>query len=402
MRDVRRWFTASICIERGKRVEALWEEDLNWYTATVEKDFQNGTVQIRWDDPDGWPVSSICDLEDLRVLRLSYKPGDLVVALFEEDYEWYNATVVQDKGGSFVVLWDDPDGGPELAVCLPEHLRMVEVVDDYKPGDLVEAMCDEDQTWYTAVVQERFDCGYVVLWDDPGDSPTSVCRPRYMKHIRFFSDYQVGDRVDARSETGEMLPAVVSEVHSGGTFQVQWEGARTGQRTSCCCSKDMKGVFREYSIGDRVEALYPDTWEWQVGVVRRYLELGAFLIRWDYPSGPQMSMCTPEEMMLLEDDDIDCLEDSFEPPSFQGEEIEAAELGPHEEPNLWQGRAHIVFAEPQEVQSTQIQLSKFIAMHGQSMQHARWWPFFIRQLLPWSLPCTWGGARGRVGGWWPY
>ena len=54
----------------------------------------------------------------------------------------------------------------------------------------------------------------------------------------------------------------------------------------------MKGVFREYSIGDRlevravlfqllhrvhrveqilaarVEALYPDTWEWQVGVVR--------------------------------------------------------------------------------------------------------------------------------------
>ena len=26
---------------------------------------------------------------------------------------------------------------------------------------------------------------------------------------------------------------------------------------------------------------------------RRHLELGAFLIRWDYPSGPQMSMCTP-------------------------------------------------------------------------------------------------------------
>lgn len=68
-----------------------------------------------------------------------------MVALFEEDYEWYNATVVQDpvllfasrhskcfekfecgqdkSDGSFVVLWDDPDGGPELAVCFPEHLR---------------------------------------------------------------------------------------------------------------------------------------------------------------------------------------------------------------------------------------------------------------------------------------
>jgi hypothetical protein len=30
------------------------------------------------------------------------------------------------------------------------------------------------------LVKERFDCGYVVLCDDPGDSPTSVCRPRYM------------------------------------------------------------------------------------------------------------------------------------------------------------------------------------------------------------------------------
>lgn len=50
------------------------------------EDFQNGTVQIRWDDPDGWPVSSICDLEDLRVLRLSYKPGaarhQLIAAVF--------------------------------------------------------------------------------------------------------------------------------------------------------------------------------------------------------------------------------------------------------------------------------------------------------------------------------
>ena len=85
-------------------------------------------------------------------------------------------------------------------------------------------------------LQERCCHGsYVIRWDEPGDSPeTSVCRPRYMtlgriwaclllflvdastlvlwwavafwrlarKHVRSFSDYQVGDRVDARSETG--------------------------------------------------------------------------------------------------------------------------------------------------------------------------------------------------------
>ena len=40
-----------------------------------EKEFPNGTVKIRWDDPDGWPDVSVCDLEDVRTLRLSYKPG---------------------------------------------------------------------------------------------------------------------------------------------------------------------------------------------------------------------------------------------------------------------------------------------------------------------------------------
>jgi len=305
-------------LEVGKRVEALWEEDLNWYAAIVEEEFPNGTVKIRWDDPDGWPDVSICDLEDVRTLRLSYKPGDLVVALFEDDYEWYNATVVQDQGSSFVVRWDDPDGGPELSVCPPEHIRMVEVADDYRSGDLIEAMCEEDLIWYSGVVQERCCHGsYVIRWDEPGDSPeTSVCRPRYMKHVRSFSDYQVGDRVDARSETGEMLPAVVGEVHSDGTFEVQWEGAR-GRRTSRCVSEDLKGIFRDYSVGDRVEALYPDTWEWQVGVVRRLLDYGAFLVRWDHPNGPRMSMCTPEEMAPLEhEDDIDWLEDSTFQPSM--------------------------------------------------------------------------------------
>ena len=63
-------------------------------------------------------------------------PGDLVVALFEEDYEWYNATVVEDKGGSFLVLWDDPDGGPELATCIPEHLRTLGI--SKKEGKLIQ------------------------------------------------------------------------------------------------------------------------------------------------------------------------------------------------------------------------------------------------------------------------
>ncbi|CAK9082034.1 unnamed protein product [Durusdinium trenchii] len=343
----------------GKRVEALWEDDLNFYPATVVKDFENGTVQIRWDDPDGHPDISNSDLEDVRPLRLSYSPGDLVVALYEEDYEWYNATVVQDRGdGKFVVLWDDPDGGPELSICPPENIRMVEVVDDYKPGDPVEALYDEDQTWYTGVVQDS--CGegfYVVLWDDPGDAPeTTVCRSRYMKHLSTFSDYQVGDHVHARIETGEFLPAVVGDVHPDGTFEVQWEGEKT--HTSRCNCEDMKGVFRDYTLGDRVEALYPDSLDWQVGVVRRQLDYGAFLVRWDYPTnGHLMSMCTPEEMSLLEEeDDIEWLEDSDAFPCPELPSITGAEdLFPASNP------MEVHCPEPPEAQSTQIHLSKVVA-----------------------------------------
>lgn len=32
---------------------------------------------------------------------------------------------------------------------------MVEVADDYRSGDLIEAMCEEDLIWYSGVVQDR-------------------------------------------------------------------------------------------------------------------------------------------------------------------------------------------------------------------------------------------------------
>ncbi|CAE7259103.1 unnamed protein product [Symbiodinium pilosum] len=222
-----------------------------------------------------------------------------------EDGEWYNATVVKDLGdGGFEVSWDDPDGGPETSVCNAEEMRLVEVDEDYAQGDWVEAMFDLDQIWYPGVVEEAFgNKTFLVRWDDPDGGPeTSVCAPRYMKHHSvYYCDYQVGDRVDARSSSGEVRPAFIGDIHADGSFDVQWETDSEEGRFRCW-AEDLKGVRRDYGVGDRVEALYPGTWEWQTGVVRRRLEFGAFEIRWDQPgAGPASSMSTPEEMSPLQD-----------------------------------------------------------------------------------------------------
>ena len=164
---------------------------------------------------------------------------------------------------------------------------MVEVVDDYKPGDLVEAMCDEDQTWYTAVVQDsslgakrlewcrnwmklvqsrdpcegeiwlriRRSLGWSRWFTDKrlqakihdtwifnlqnshtgrkflnlgefGDLMPPILRHVLRKHIRFFSDYQVGDRVDARSETG--VPQLLFKTHCSHFLMFPWLIYRSG------------------------------------------------------------------------------------------------------------------------------------------------------------------------------
>ena len=45
--------------------------------SACKQDFQNGTCLVLWDDPDGGPELSHCAVPDLRILRLSYSPGDL-------------------------------------------------------------------------------------------------------------------------------------------------------------------------------------------------------------------------------------------------------------------------------------------------------------------------------------
>jgi predicted RNA-binding protein with RPS1 domain len=50
--------------------------------------------------------------------------GDAVEAVFEDDGNWYPGTVEKaNKDGSFVVKWDNPDGGPETSTINAENIK---------------------------------------------------------------------------------------------------------------------------------------------------------------------------------------------------------------------------------------------------------------------------------------
>lgn len=142
----------------GDRVEAIFANDGTWYPAVVVNDYSDGTLDVRWDDPDGGPAVSRCGQDNVRKLaapmhlkgpvvgqaeeaaapssdadalraRGDAAPppskdtnpleiGDTVEAIFGDDGQWYPGVVVKDNGdGTIDVRWDDPDGGPEVSTC---------------------------------------------------------------------------------------------------------------------------------------------------------------------------------------------------------------------------------------------------------------------------------------------
>lgn len=345
--------------EPGARIEAYFEEDGEWYPCTVEWQNDDGSLHVRWDNPGNGPEVSDCWLEDVRelVIVTDYTAGEPVRAVFPGDGAWYNGTVEgRGAGGRFRVHWDDPDGGPESSLCGPESVRKVDVFTDFRADDRVEALFPSDGQWYTGVVAgSNTDGTFEVRWDDPEEAgpESSACQPRYMKRVITYRDYQVGDVVDALDpSSGKWYPGVVGQLLEDGAFLVKWHEPEDGPEVCCCRAEGMKGVFRDYSVGDRVEARSPDDYDWHPGVVDRDLGGGAFEIRWSEPGHERpVSMCTPEEMVLVNDDQDDYEDWYADMMSEQGayddrgddeyaqspdyeEEFQAAELD--EVPSVWE------------------------------------------------------------------
>eukprot|EP00933_Yihiella_yeosuensis_P028676 TRINITY_DN224_c0_g1_i1.p1 TRINITY_DN224_c0_g1~~TRINITY_DN224_c0_g1_i1.p1 ORF type:complete len:480 (+),score=121.53 TRINITY_DN224_c0_g1_i1:66-1505(+) len=115
--------------------------------------------------------------------------------------------------------------------------------DGLAAGDVVSAMCPDDEVWYPGTIDKvGADGKFVVKWDDPDGGPeTHEVGADSIKKIVIFKDYKVGEEVNAVfPDDGNMYPCSVTAVNKDGTFTVKWDDPDGGPEESQVVPKDMK------------------------------------------------------------------------------------------------------------------------------------------------------------------
>lgn len=173
-----------------------------------------------------------------------YTVGDTVQAFSDDDGQWFPGKIQSaNDDGTYIVAWDDPDGGPETAEVGVEGLKKIIIFKDYVVGDDCKAESPDDNVWYPGTVSAiNADGTFTVKWDDPDGGPeTADIEPAKMKKVTVFKGYKVGDEVEAVfPDDGHFYPGVVSGVNSDGTFTVKWDDPDGGPEESPLSPKQMK------------------------------------------------------------------------------------------------------------------------------------------------------------------
>ncbi|CAK9105915.1 unnamed protein product [Durusdinium trenchii] len=138
-------------------------------------------------------------------------------------------------------------------------------------GDTVSALCPDDSQWYPGAIEKINDDGtFSVKWDDPDGGPeTHDIEVADIQKIVIFKDYKVGERVEAIfPDDGYWYPAEVTKV-GDGRFTVKWDDPDGGPEESEVDAKEMKYPpipYGDIEIGKKYD-----------GTVRSVLDFGAFV-----------------------------------------------------------------------------------------------------------------------------
>jgi len=237
-------------------VQAVFSQDQAWYPGEVVKDHGDGTFEVRWDDPDGGPDSSACVIEEMQriVVYRSYRPGELVEAVFADDGEFYRGTVDQaNADGTFRVKWEEPDGGPEYSDVRPEDMK-------YPPIPLDQL---EVGKMYSGTVTDTLSFGAVV---DIGAEQQGLV------HISCLSDGFVADVNDVVAP-GQVVHVWVKAVTDDGKLKLAMSEKKLWRSSGGSSARVDVFPFVNLIFGDRLP-----------GVVASIHEFGCF-VTVEPPSG---------------------------------------------------------------------------------------------------------------------
>mmetsp|Transcript_69314 Transcript_69314/g.157267 ORF Transcript_69314/g.157267 Transcript_69314/m.157267 type:complete len:359 (-) Transcript_69314:90-1166(-) len=183
-------------------VEALFEGDGGWYIAKVEKDNGDGTYEVRWDDPDVGPETSVVKAADMKkfVPRTSLDEleiGSKVKGIVRNIREF----------GAFVDINSERDG----LVHITKMPQPTVKTGPFESGDIVEAVFPDDGEMYPGVVEKVSEDGAIqVKWDDPDGGPeSSACHADDVKHL-----------VKSVFKSGQEVEVWIESVEDNGKFKL--------------------------------------------------------------------------------------------------------------------------------------------------------------------------------------
>ena len=135
----------------GDFVEAIREDDGMWHDGYVQDCTPYGSYIISF-SLDGTRQETYPQ-NMKRIVPFSAEPGDIIEAIYNDDGQWYRARLIESSPqGFYVIEWLDYEGRCEVGA---EDLRMLDPVENalYRVHDCVEAVYSEDGLWYDAIVR---------------------------------------------------------------------------------------------------------------------------------------------------------------------------------------------------------------------------------------------------------
>lgn len=198
-------------LSAGQHVLAQYTTDGNWYTGVIDRQGEDTTMVVKWDEPDEDTTESRVERKMIVALGAP-QPGDRVRAVWEEDGTWCDGELISERNdGMLIVKYDD--GEVEAAVGRDNVRKVVDPprlwMAPYESGDpapkvgeVVHAKFPDDGQWYAGIVEkDNGDGSFVIKWDDPdgGQTESSVQHAdiRTRKWRKAESDLTFGRKIRA-------------------------------------------------------------------------------------------------------------------------------------------------------------------------------------------------------------